>query len=163
MAKHTVVRTDKMTGTDVRSHLASVKYLGVDGKTETEIDNGNFVELGDLIDGEREVYAAKAPTGSFDIGKTALVANPEVMYEEGKRDLADYYNEAGKIIRVYIIFPGDIFSVTEEAFDGKVEKGAFVDTKEGSTKLASAEDGSFKVIDIENVGKYKYYVIQAAD
>lgn len=162
MAKHAVVRTDKMAGTDVRSFLASVKYLGVDGKTETEIDNGNIVELGDLISGEREVYAAKAPTESFDMGTMGLVANPEVMYEEGKRDLADYYNEAGKIIRVYKLYPGDIFSVTEEAFDGKVEKGAFVDTKAGSTKLVSDENGPFKVIDIENVGKYKYYVIQVA-
>lgn len=160
MAKHAVVRTDKMAGTDVRSYLASVIYLGVDGKTETEIENGNIVELGDLISGEREVYAAKAPTGTFDETKMALVANPEVMYEEDKRDLADYYNEAGKIIRVYKVHVGDIFSVTEEAFDGKVEKGAFVDTKANSTKLASAESGKLKVIDIENVGKYKYYVIQ---
>ena len=160
MAKHAVVRTDKMAGTDVRSYLASVKYLGVDGKTETEIDNGNIVKLGELIDGEREVYAAKAPTGTFNAAKMALVANPEVMYEEGKRDLADYYNEAGKIIRVYKLHVGDIFSVTEEAFDGKVESGAFVDTKAGSTKLASAESGKLKVIDIENVGKYEYYVIQ---
>lgn len=160
MAKHAVVRTDKMAGTDVRSYLASVIYYGVDGKTETEIENGNIVELGDLVGGEREVYTAKAPTGTFDETKMALVANPEVMYEEDKRDLADYYNEAGKIIRVYKVHVGDIFSVTEEAFDGKVELDAFVDTKAGSTKLASAESGKLKVIDIENVGKYKYYVIQ---
>lgn len=160
MAKHAVVRTDKMAGTDVRSYLASVIYCGVDGMTETEIENGNIVELGDLVVGEREVYTAKAPTGTFDETKMALVANPEVMYEEDKRDLADYYNEAGKIIRVYKVHVGDIFSVTEEAFDGKVELYAFVDTKAGSTKLASAESGKLKVIDIENVGKYKYYVIQ---
>ena len=162
MAKHAVVRTDKMAGTDVRSYLASVMYFGVDGKTETEIDNGNIVELGDLAEFEtyREVYIAEAPTGTFDETKMALVANPEVMYEEGKRDLADYYNEVGKIIRVYRLHVGDIFSVTEEAFDGKVELGTFLDTKEGSTKLASAESGKLKVINIENVGKYKYYVIQ---
>jgi len=162
MAKHAVVRTDKMAGTDVRSYLASVVYLGVDEDKVTEIDNGNIVELGDLLEAEeyREVYKAKAPTGTFDETKMALVANPEVMYEEDKRDLADYYNEAGKIIRVYKLHVGDIFSVTEEAFDGKVEKDAFVDTKAGSTKLASAESGKLKVIDIENVGKYKYYVIQ---
>ena len=31
--KHAVVRTDNMTGTDVRSQLVSIKYMGADGET----------------------------------------------------------------------------------------------------------------------------------
>lgn len=40
--KYGVVRTDNMTGTDVRSELVSVKYMGANKKTATEIENGAF-------------------------------------------------------------------------------------------------------------------------
>ena len=57
MAKHGVVRTDKLMGTDVRSMLVSLNYIVVDNDTETEtaIDNGSIVKLGDLVEGEREI------------------------------------------------------------------------------------------------------------
>ena len=43
-----VVRTDRMYGTDVGAGLVSVKYMGSDGSTATEIQNGSVVKLGDL-------------------------------------------------------------------------------------------------------------------
>ena len=39
MAIHAVVRTDLMSGTDVRADLVSIKYMGTNGSTPTEIDN----------------------------------------------------------------------------------------------------------------------------
>lgn len=56
MAKYGVVRTDNMTGTDVRSELVSVKYMGTGKNTATEIENGSVLKASDLMDGEREVF-----------------------------------------------------------------------------------------------------------
>lgn len=59
MAKYGVVRTDNMTGTDVRSELVSVKYMGTGKNTATEIENGSVLKASDLMDGEREVFLEK--------------------------------------------------------------------------------------------------------
>ena len=53
MAKYGVVRTDNMFGTDVRAGLVSVRYMGADGSTAAEIENGSVVKLGELVAGER--------------------------------------------------------------------------------------------------------------
>ena len=49
MAKYGVVRTDNMTGTDVRSELVSVKYMGTGKNTATEIENGSVLTLSHQI------------------------------------------------------------------------------------------------------------------
>lgn len=59
MAKYGVVRTDNMTGTDVRSELVSVKYMGTAKTTATEIENGSVLKASELMDGEREVFSEK--------------------------------------------------------------------------------------------------------
>lgn len=52
---YAVVRTDKLTGTDDRARLVSVRYQPVDSESNenvaAEIENGCFVLLGDLEDG----------------------------------------------------------------------------------------------------------------
>lgn len=170
-----VVRTDLMHGTDVRGELVSLRYVVVSGsgssatKTETAIENGNVVKIGALLDGEREIREATAPAANTAIREIALVATPEVMYDERKKNLDEYINEAGKNIRGYRLHSGDMFSVTKEALDGKAKPavGDVVELKAG-TKLnvaASATSGSTVVgaIDaIENAGRYTYYVIRVA-
>lgn len=170
-----VVRTDLMHGTDVRGELVSLRYVVVSGsgssatKTETAIENGNVVKIGALLDGEREIREATAPAANTAIREIALVATPEVMYDERKKNLDEYINEAGKNIRGYRLHSGDMFSVTKEALDGKATPavGDVVELKAG-TKLnvaASATSGSTVVgaIDaIENAGRYTYYVIRVA-
>ena len=56
---HAKVRTDNLTGTVFGGDLVSVKYQP-SGK-DTEIDNGNFVKVGALISGEREVHTVALP------------------------------------------------------------------------------------------------------
>ena len=56
VVKHAVVRTDLMAGTDVRSKLVSIEYLGADGNTHTSIDNINIVKVDEIAKGEREIY-----------------------------------------------------------------------------------------------------------
>ena len=173
---YAVVRTDKLMGTDVRSMLESVLYLGADGATPTEIENGNVLKVGALkaVDAnagiyEREVKVGAVPAAGDKLDDIVLVAPPEVMYDERKRSLTEFINEAGRIVRGYHLHSGDIFSVTKEALDGAAAPaiGNAVELKAG-TKLnvaASATSGSTqvgKILAIDVVGRLTYYVIQVA-
>lgn len=164
-----VVRTDKMIATDVRSMLESVKYMGA-GSTATAIDNGNVVKLdGSLMTGEREIKKGVTPAANDALDAIVLIASPEVMYDERKRNLDEFQNEAGKVCRGYHLHSGDIFSVTKDALDGVATPavGNVVELKAG-IKLnvaASATGGSTvvgKIIAVDVVGRYTYYVIQVA-
>lgn len=164
-----VVRTDKMMATDVRSMLESVKYMGA-GSTATAIDNGNVVKLdGSLMTGEREIKKGVTPAANDALDAIVLIASPEVMYDERKRNLDEFQNEAGKVCRGYHLHSGDIFSVTKDALDGvdTPAVGNVVELKAG-IKLnvaASATGGSTvvgKIIAVDVVGRYTYYVIQVA-
>ena len=163
-----VVRTDLMFGTEVGSGLASVKYMGADGQTETEIQNGSVLKLGGLMTGEREVYVGGAVAANDEVKDVVLVASPEVAYDERKRNLDQYINEAGKIVRGYHFHTNDVFSVTKDVLDGKASPAVndIVEFKAG-TKLnvagTSATSGSTvlgKIIAVDNVGRYTYYAIR---
>lgn len=168
-----VVRTDNMAGTDVRSMLVSIKYIVTTGSgssavdTETAIQNGNVLQVGPLIDGEREIYKGTAPAANTPIEQVVLIATPELMYDERKRNLDEFINEAGKPARGYRFHTGDIFSLTKDALDGKATPavGDVVELKAG-TKMnvaASLTSGSTKVGTIiakDIVGRYTYYAIR---
>lgn len=161
---HAVVRTDRMEGTGDRNSLVSIKYIV--STTPTAIENGNVLKRGALLEGEREVFAGAVPAANDALDDIVLVATPEVMYDERLRNLDDFINEAGKIARAYHLRKGDIFSVTKEALAGAETPavGNVVELK-ADTKLnvaASATSGSTvvgKIIAIDVVGKYTYYVI----
>lgn len=161
---HAVVRTDNMAGTDVRSLLVSVKYVPSD--VATAIDNGNIVKLGALISGEREIYAGSTPGKTDALKDIVLVASPEVMYDERFKDLGDYENEAGKILRGYRLHSGDIFSVTAEALANATPAVSQLIELVDGTKLGNvgtATQGSTvigKIIAKEVVGAKTFYVIK---
>ena len=163
--KHAVVRTDLLAGTDVRSELISVRYQP-DGEM-AEIDNGNIVKLDGLEDGSRTVYKGVAPEASTPLTDVVLIASPEVMYDERKKNLDLYFNEAGKISRGYQLTNPGGFSVTAEAFDGTPAKGKVVELMAG-TKLKvvdSATSGSTQVgviADVNIVGRHTYYYVELA-
>lgn len=160
-----VVRTDNMFGTDNRAGLVSVRFYN--GNKEAAINNGNVVKLGVLETGSREVYKGETPTASTEIKDVVLIASEEVMYDERKRNLDEFTNEAGTIARGYYLHTNDVFSVTKEALDGK-ETPTVGDTVElmAGTKLnvvSSATTGSTvvgSIIAIETAGRYTYYVIK---
>ena len=164
---YAVVRTDAMAATDVRGQLVSVKYMGTDGATPTAIENGNVLKIGALVTGEREIYIGGAVAANDKIDDIVLIASPEVVYDERKRNLDDFINEAGKACRGYHIHSGDTFSVTVEALSGTGTPavGNIVELAAG-TKLAfaaSATTGSTKVgriIAVDVVGRYTYYAIK---
>lgn len=177
---HGIVRTDKLMGTDVRSMMESVKYMG-SGSTATACDNGNVVKLdgflqisSDPVVYEREIKKGVTPAASSTLDEIVLIATPELMYEETKKDLADFYNEAGAICRGYHLHSGDIFSVTadavnfntDEATDGKIgsvvelQAGIKLNIKTGSATSGSTVIGSVAAINV--VGGRTLYVIQVA-
>ena len=145
----------------------SVRFQPED--TMTEIENGNVVKLGALETGSREIYKGATPAANDDITAIVLVASPEIMYDERKRNLDQFINKAGTIARGYRLHKHDIFSVTKEALDGVAtpQVGNVVELKAG-TKLnvaATATSGSTQVgtiIDVNIVGRYTYYVIEVA-
>lgn len=163
-----IVRTDNMYGTDVRAALVSIKYMGSNGSTPTAIENGSVLKVGALIEGEREVYVGGAVAANDKVEDVVLVASPEVMYDERKKNLDEFINEAGKACRGYRIHSGDIFSVTKDALTGK-ETPAVGDVVElaAGTKLNvadSATGGSTTIgtiIAVDVVGRYTYYAIKA--
>lgn len=166
---YAVVRTDLMTGTDVRADLRSVRYMGADGNTPTAIENGHVVKLSALMAGERELWKGVDVAATDALNDVVLIATPEVMYDERKKNLDDFINEKDRDCRGYVLHSRDIFSVTAEALDAAAtpEVGNLVELAAG-TKLkvvATATDKSTqvgKVIDINKVGRYTYYVIQVA-
>ena len=176
---HGVVRTDKMYGTDVGVNLVSAKYLG-SGTTETDVDNGNVLKVGELISYtqnnvvvgyEREVRKATTPAANTPLNEIILVATPEVMYDERLKNLHNFYNEAGKILRGFFLHEHDYFGVTKEALNTAdnftITVGNVVELMAG-TKLnvvASATANSTvvgKIAAIETVGRYTYYVVEVA-
>lgn len=165
-----VVRTDNMYGTDVRAALVSVKYMGSDGATPTEIENGSVVKITSLLEDnegvirEREIYAGADVATDDDIANIVLIASPEVCYDERERNLEDFINPAGKACRGYHLHSGDCFSVTAEALTGTPAKNAVVELAAG-TKLNAAESESGatvvgKIIDVEKAGRHTFYVIK---
>lgn len=159
-----VVRTDNMYGTDVRAGLVSIKYINSD--VETAIENGNVLKVGALIEGEREIYQGATPAANDAMKDIVLIATPEIMYDERKRNLDEFINDAGKPCRGYRLHNGDIFSVTKDALDGAEAPavGDVVELKAG-TKLnvaaTATKDSTVigKIIAVDVVGRYTYYAI----
>ena len=165
---HGVVRTDLMTGTRVEADLRHVKYM-VDGandtSTPTAIDNGCVLKLDGLL--SRGVWKGVAPAANTALKDVVWVATPELLYDERVKNLDAFFNEAGDVLRCYILHENDIFGVTADALSAAaaIAVGDVVELQAG-TKLKvvkSATSGSTvvgKVIAIETAGKYTYNVIK---
>lgn len=159
---YTVIRTDLMSGTNQPADLVSLRFYDADGN-QAEVENGVIVQLQGYEDGEREVMKAVAAAAGADLNECAIVAGVEVMYDERKKNLDEYINEAGKAVRGYIPRSRNIFSVTAEGFVGGTvpEKGAEVGIGEGG-KIDAAGTGLGVCVDIEVAGRYTYYAIKVA-
>ena len=158
--KYAVIRTDLMSGTKQPADLVSLRYYDADGNV-AEVENGVIVKLNGYEDGEREVMKAVAATAGADLNECAIVAGVEVMYDERKKNLDEYINEAGKAVRGYIPRSRNIFSITKEGFVGGTvpKKGDAVGIGAGG-KVDAAGTGLGVCVDVEVVGRYTYYSIK---
>ena len=155
MAKHGVVETQRMQAEYDGAKLCSVKF-------DKETDNGLVFALGDLIDGQREVYEIKPATDADTVekGKLVLITTPEVRASGKKEQLNEFTNQKDSVGRGTILCISDYFGDTSECFDGTPEVGSFVKTSE-SGKLAVVKEatGAFgKIVDLYN-GKYGIRVL----
>lgn len=160
--KHAIVRTDNMSGTRDYSLMVSARYY--DNDVASEIDNGNIVVLGDFDKNEREVRKVSTPKGTEKLTELALVASPELFYDETTHHgFEEFVNEAGKEITLYVFHRNDCFSVTAEAFTEVPAKGEYAVLTAGTKMGKSAsKTGTVigKIADIEKVGPDRYYVVQ---
>lgn len=150
-----VCRTDKLAGTYDVAALVNLKL-------HANVENGNVVVIGARADGEREAYNSVTPAADAKLGQIALVCEPEVMYDERKKNFNEFINEAGSIVRGYVLHNGDEFSITAEGFDGTPKKGSVVELQAGLKLSAvdSATGGSTtsigEITDVEG----DYFVIR---
>lgn len=163
---YSVVRTDNMDGTKLPSALTHVKYYDSNGDLK-EIENGRVLKLNGLLAGEREVYKGVAPSANTALKDVVLVAEPEVLTDGIKKNLSEYINEEGRIVRGYRLITGNTFSVTLDAFTGtpSVETNNVIELQAGIKlkAVSSATSTSTKVGDviaIETVGGLTYAVVK---
>lgn len=160
MGEYAVIRTDLLSGTTQPADLVSLRFYGEDGEV-ADVENGVIAKLDGLEDGEREVMRAVAATSSDSLNDCVLVAGVEVLYDETKKNLDDYVNEAGTIVRGYVFRSRNMYSVTKEGFVGGVvpERNATVGIgAEGKIDAAGSNLGT--CVAIEVAGRYTYYVIK---
>ncbi|PLR72309.1 hypothetical protein [Bacillus sp. UMB0728] len=128
---NSVVRLDKLKSV-YGGHIFSVRAA-------EEMQNGFVAHLGNLEDGEREVYAIDKPaTATIAEKGLVLIANPAINYDERLRSEQDYKIEAGEAVRAYELNERDIFSVTKEGLSligADAVKGNYVVAQNGSFKL----------------------------
>ena len=149
---YAVIRTDLMSGTKQPADLVSLRFYDASGN-KAEVENGVIVKL--------QGYEDVAASAGDDLNDCAIVAAPEVMYDERKKNLDEFINEAGKATRGYIPRSRNVFSVTKEGFVGGTAptKGAEVGIGTGG-KIDAAGKGLGACVDVEVVGRYTYYVIK---
>lgn len=164
---HGICITEKLSGTFNGADLVSVRYMA--GSTPTAIDNGSVVEVGALEANSREVRKATAPEKDSAKAAIALIASPEVIYDEHlQNDLGNFENEANAVSRGYLLEkPHQIFAVTGEVLDGGAARivDAVVELQASTKLLAAATNtqGSTKIGEIIEVFTKKgktYYAIE---
>lgn len=159
---YAVIRTDLLSGTKNPTDIVSLRFYNAEGN-HAEVENGVIVKLEGYEDGEREVMKAVAASADTSLNECAIVAGVEVMYDERKKNLDEYINEAGKAIRGYILRSRNLFSITKDGFVGGTvpTKGATVGIGEGG-KIDASGAGFGECVDIDVAGRYTYYTIKIA-
>ena len=123
------------------TRLAATTETGVEGIMDLQIsldlDNGTIIGKGAQVAGQ--VYAMTAPTtftakilkekaanGNFYVevltaSNAYLVLTTPVTYYDytaAMRAESTFYNKSGDIVRAYKLYPGDVFELSAEGFDG---------------------------------------------
>lgn len=157
-----VIRTDLVSGTKQPADLVSLRFYNAEDE-KAEVENGVIVHLQGYEEGEREVRKAVAATAGADLNECAIIAAPEVMYDERLKNLEDFINEKGKAVRGYIPRSRNTFSFTKEGFVNGVVPTVDAEVGIGANgKIDAAGTGLGKCVHIEQVGRYTFYAIEIA-
>ena len=156
---YTVFRSDLLSGTDVAADLVSCRVYDSDDNP-IAVENGTIVELKGYEEGEREVMKAVLASASSKISDCAIIGSEEVMYDERKRNLDEFINEAGVICRGYIPRSRNMYSVTKEGFVGGTAPAKDAKLGLGANGKLTTGSGWGTVMAVETAGRYTYYVIR---
>lgn len=117
--KHAVCESSLVKATEC-GHIYSLKC-------HQDLDNGAIVSVGAWAGAQ--VFESK----EFEAGtRPILILTAPIGYNSDRRSYQDeqyFYNAEGEIARGYELTDGDIFTVSEIAFDGEPEVGKFIDAK----------------------------------
>lgn len=162
---YAVCNLSQMAGTTNPTKLVSFRYNN--GSAYAAIENGFLVSLDSLIEGEREIWKAVAPTANQALGKLVLCATPELMYNTLEyKNLSDFINAAGSDCRGYILSSGDIFGVTVDAFASDTAPTStnkyitIAAATQSMTAGSSSSDARLEYIATESDNGYTYYVLR---
>ena len=109
MAKYVVL--ENVAATKVGSKIVTLRVVDSNGTNEVDAENGIFVALGDLVEGQREVHkATEVKLGTATGTGICLVASPEDLYDD-KLTEYDFINKAGTNARGYLLSAGDHFKI----------------------------------------------------
>lgn len=154
MAKYNIVETTKVSG------------RCFDFVADTDIENGSLVAMGDLVEGERNIYKAKVPAAGDEV---FLVANPAWDYDDSRtvnQNEDNYINKADTPFKVYglLAINHDMFGVEDYGItvdasseiavgDYVTVDGTTVKIKDVGTTAPAATAGFVgKVVEIEEYG-----------
>lgn len=129
------INLDNVRGITVPTALADKAY-----------ENGLVVGLGDMVEGEHNMFHAVA--GSND--NAYLVTTPEVD-RTSKSDSLDHTNQEGSHMRVHQLEKGDMFTVEAKLHGATAEVGQKVDVS-GNQFVDTTEDGFAVVIEAGTIG-----------
>ena len=128
-----------------------------------DIENGALVAKGDLIEGERQIYAAV-----LDAKEPAyLVAHPAWNYDDStyaKKQEDAYINEAGKAFRVYELKANKKFAITSYSIVGgeTVKVGDELGVT-AAGKLSNAVTDSALIVKVTAIDTYGFpYAVGSA-
>lgn len=153
--KHAVVNTELMSATDVRSNMRSFR-IGTGTGTAfvpVDADNGTLVTLNGLLD--QDLWEANFAAKTAKLGDIVLVTTPEICYDERDKTLDCFYNIAGTNATGMILVKGDIYSITQEGFEGTTaaKVGDFVGVgtngKQALSATAPSSGAIGKIIDVK--------------
>lgn len=116
-AKHAVCESSLLKATGC-GHIYSLKC-------HEDLDNGSIVSVGDWV--EAQVFSSKEYVAG---SRPILVLTPPMGYNSDRKEYQDecyFYNAKDEIARGYELNEGDIFTISEDAFEGAPEVGKFVD------------------------------------
>lgn len=148
---HAVAGSTKLAATIGGANIYNIKI-------DADLDNGAIIGKGAYV--APEYYAEKAASATFAgtiIGKAAngnfyvevtacedtdcLVLQVPLTYEnyvKENSDEANFYNEAGDIVRSYQLKVGDVFELSAKGFTGTPVVGKAVSVASKKLKVATA-------------------------
>lgn len=117
-AAHVVAESSRLKATTV-GHIYDLKMA-------KDTDNGTIVSVGGHVEGQ--VFMAK----DYVAGEKPYFILTSPLAYNGKRLWSDekyFYNAKDEIARAYELHVDDIFTISEDAFDGVPAVGKYVDAK----------------------------------